>query len=279
MIQIFIFFRYWIEQVGALRDTEGSKPIVVVGTHADKVSKEDLERHIAEMKKRYPTPSSWIHTASQIQGHFTISLHPGGISGLSELKSRLMDIALNHPKIGVRQVRVPKSFITLQIALRLHKQSSPYYWWRDFVTLPIPCEIVEQGDKNKMSLPQLVSLLHDVGSVVWHDTPKLQDIVVIDPQWLADAMAGVVSVMSQDVVARQGGMISWAKIQEAFKLKYVLFAIPMLFIYFYATEASNQRHLLQLLICWNFLRLSTKPVLVLLRPLQLTQSRCILCQV
>lgn len=63
-------------------------------------------------------------------------------------------------------------------------------------------------------------MLHDVGSIMWHNVPKLKNMVVINPQWLADAMAGVVSFMSQGATAASGGMTTWRRIQESLKLKY-----------------------------------------------------------
>lgn len=73
---------------------------------------------------------------------------------------------------------------------------------------------------NEDKLRELTPLLHDVGIVVWHDVPKLRNIVVINPQWLADAMAGVVSFMSLGAAAQQGGMINWGRMQDTLKLKY-----------------------------------------------------------
>lgn len=69
-------------------------------------------------------------------------------------------------------------------------------------------------------------MLHDVGLVVWHNVPKLCDIVVLDPQWLADAMAGVVTFMCQSPASQASGMIDWAKIRSSLKLKYATTPSP-----------------------------------------------------
>jgi hypothetical protein len=73
---------------------------------------------------------------------------------------------------------------------------------------------------NEESIRQNCTMLHKMGMIVWHNTPKLEDIVVLDPQWLADAMAGVVTFISQDVVSKLGGTTNWQKLQEPLKLKY-----------------------------------------------------------
>ena len=62
-------------------------------------------------------------------------------------------------------------------------------------------------------------MLHTTGCVVWHNDPKLRDLVVINPSWLADAMAGVVTFMQQSLVSRNGGMINEYHIRESLLLK------------------------------------------------------------
>jgi hypothetical protein len=47
-------------------------------------------------------------------------------------------------------------------------------------------------------------------------------VVVIDPQWLAEAMAGVVTVDSQFSALKNGGLISGDKMKELLVLKYLL---------------------------------------------------------
>jgi C-terminal of Roc, COR, domain len=68
-------------------------------------------------------------------------------------------------------------------------------------------------------LPELTTLLHDTGIVVWHNVPKLREVVIIDPQWLADAMAGVVTFIQQASVSQSGGMVEWNKLQASLSLK------------------------------------------------------------
>ncbi len=62
-------------------------------------------------------------------------------------------------------------------------------------------------------------MLHDNGFVVWHNVPKLRNIVVIDPQWFADAMASVVTFICQSI-SKQAGLTNWEKMKGPMKLKY-----------------------------------------------------------
>jgi hypothetical protein len=71
----------------------------------------------------------------------------------------------------------------------------------------------------KYTIQEITAMLHTIGNIVWHNVPRLRDLVVIKPQWLADAMAGVVTFMFQASVSRDGGIISWYKIQKSLELK------------------------------------------------------------
>jgi hypothetical protein len=72
-------------------------------------------------------------------------------------------------------------------------------------------------------IPEITTMLHNTGFAVWHNVPKLRDIVIIDPQWLANAMAGVVTFISQSTVSKAGGMINWHAIRDSLNLKYDFF--------------------------------------------------------
>jgi hypothetical protein len=106
--------------------------VVIVGTHADLLKKHELTNLCKEMEALYPRPVSGKTNRSQIQGHFSVSLLPVGKGSLEELSNKIVDIALNHPKIGVGNVLVPKSVELLQIELEKLKNSSPYLKWQDY---------------------------------------------------------------------------------------------------------------------------------------------------
>lgn len=74
---------------------------------------------------------------------------------------------------------------------------------------------------DESQITEITTILHDTGFIVWHNAPKLRDVVVINPQWLADAMAGVVTFISQDSFAKSGGMINWGRMKESLSLKYL----------------------------------------------------------
>ena len=149
---------------------------------------------------------------------------------MRELREKLIDIALHHPKIGIGQVLVPRTFSLLQHELLKIKEKS-YLRWLDYVALAESIDIHIQQKLTKVyhfdnqigieeeAIQDVTTMLHDTGFVVWHNVPKLKDMVVIDPQWLANAMAGVVTFLTQNSIAKDGGMTNWYRMQKSLRLK------------------------------------------------------------
>lgn len=63
-------------------------------------------------------------------------------------------------------------------------------------------------------------MLHDTGIIVWHNVPTLRDIVVVNPQWFADAMARIVNFMNTSI-SNFGGMTNWRQIADLLQQKYL----------------------------------------------------------
>lgn len=124
-----------MEQVGSSNNSEGLKPIVIVGTHADLLSKEQRDTVMEEVEKLFPSQTSKIQARSQICGHFTITLAPGKLESLPTLKAALLEIALSHPKIGVGKVQVPQALVILQKEIDAIKHNTPFLLWENYVNL------------------------------------------------------------------------------------------------------------------------------------------------
>lgn len=119
-----------------MSDIEGTKPVIIVGTHADCMSKGERKARTEEMELQFPTPTTWVRTRNQILGHFALSLVPGEKKGgLHELKARLLEIAHSHPKIAVGKILVPIDLVSVQKELDAIKQKSPYMAWQDYALL------------------------------------------------------------------------------------------------------------------------------------------------
>lgn len=125
------YFRYWIEQIGATSDIKGTKPIIVVGTHADCLPKHIYLQKIAEIEQAF---GRFKKNRYQVQGHFAVNLLTGNKKrGLLELKEKLIEIATTHSTI--QSIQVPRDFVILQKKLNNINKLQHCLRWQDYVIL------------------------------------------------------------------------------------------------------------------------------------------------
>ena len=63
--------RHWMHQIQSIVDTPGaSMPILLVGTHADKLTTAEQEQVITKITRLYPVSNK----TTGVQGHFAVSL-------------------------------------------------------------------------------------------------------------------------------------------------------------------------------------------------------------
>ncbi|XP_064625808.1 uncharacterized protein LOC135486696 [Lineus longissimus] len=147
-------------------------PVFVVGTHADQVSKSDLPRD--DLKRNYPS----------IAGFYSISSLTG--VGIRQLLDDLFHVTLKQPYIGER---VPEVWIKMERAIARDRDNKcNLLSWEEIR------DLAGKYDLDESETKQAVKFLHDLGSLQHFDNQSLKNKVVINPQWIVDVMACVVSV-------------------------------------------------------------------------------------
>ncbi|CAF0782367.1 unnamed protein product [Brachionus calyciflorus] len=149
-----------------------SCPIFIVGTHIDEVSKFDLP--IEKYKKKY----------EQIVGFHFVSSYDG--KGISELSQALIDAALKEKYMGEK---IPKCWLDFENKLHEIKREKYFLEYHEVEKLGENYGIFDQSE-----LAQALVFLHDLGSIMYFNNQFLRDKVVINPQFMVDLLACVVSV-------------------------------------------------------------------------------------
>ncbi|KAK7503510.1 hypothetical protein BaRGS_00005049 [Batillaria attramentaria] len=146
-------------------------PIFVVGTHVDQVSKVELP--MREMRERY----------SQIVDFFFVSSFSG--QGIQDLREQMIDVTLQQQYMGEK---IPGVWLSFEEALKRITGRSviPY---SELERIANTSGIFETSE-----VIQAVQFLHELGSLQHFTNDFLKDQVVINPQWIVDVMACVVSV-------------------------------------------------------------------------------------
>ncbi|CAH1772675.1 unnamed protein product [Owenia fusiformis] len=154
-------------------------PIFIVGTHIDQVAKAEIP--MDKLKKRYP----------QIVGFHFVSSVKG--TGISKLKDDLMTETMKQPYMGEK---IPQAWLDLEKEMiRLSKEKTVITWnAMEELNLGTKCGIYEHDD-----MKEAITFLTFLGTVQYFDNDYLRDCIVIDPQWIVDAMSCVVSVKQSPI--------------------------------------------------------------------------------
>ncbi|XP_060069823.1 uncharacterized protein LOC132549872, partial [Ylistrum balloti] len=149
-------------------------PIIIVGTHCDKVEKSKIPQD--ELKRKYP----------QIADFFFVSSYTG--EGIAALKEFLVNLTLQQKYMGER---IPEAWLTLEerVIQKRNEEKLDLIKWKEVEEIASMCGIVDGQE-----LVQAVQFLHDLGSLQFFNTEFLRGHVVIYPQWIVDVMACIVTV-------------------------------------------------------------------------------------
>lgn len=175
---------FWLESI---KIRCGPKcPVVLVGTHADdKKYKEEavlqtqLQDIANEFSGRFPS-IKLITAVSSLDG-----------MGIEELKEGILKEAMKQKHMGEI---LPKPYILLEAKVKEVKKAKhkeglpPVLEWSDYQDLASKCHIHSQD-----TLIVATQFLHDLGVVLHFHDETVDNIVVVDPQWLIDMMSEIIT--------------------------------------------------------------------------------------
>lgn len=185
---------YWVHTITA---ASPRSPIVLVGTHADGPVCTDayVSKTLAEVEAKIRGMTKRLHTAR------AVSCATG--RGLDELRLDIESLVLSQASIGER---IPASYFELErfaLAQRRLRQPPilPFSAW---------CLAARScGIEDQQSLAAATALLHSLGSICHFKL--LDDIIILNPQWLADMIASVFSL--KNTFSRNGTLTNAALAQ------------------------------------------------------------------
>jgi Leucine-rich repeat (LRR) protein/GTPase SAR1 family protein len=207
---------YWLQMVQA--KAAYSSPVIIVATHEDhrSVDKSNVADTLAAVKKRYSRYAF-------VKGIVSVSSKTG--AGIHNLRKMILTIALAHPTM---KEQVPRSYVLLESEIKKRRNvsdseanpaqqaiSAVTQHYQQTVTIEQWHAMAEKCFiKTKEDSFAALRFLADVG-VVFHfkaensdllppsedsiSTEKqaqqaLENIVVLDPQWIADLLSTVISL-------------------------------------------------------------------------------------
>ena len=185
--------------------------VIVVGTHLDKVSKEDKDSgkidnlllKVEELTNQYHHLNVAKITVIGLKGH---------MENVNKLKDYIYNAAAeykvnNHCVMGQK---IPSSYHTLDDKLstihHLVKEGKhePIMHTAEFVKMVRDLSLTDIQDDDELCT--VTRFLHEVGSLLHYEDRKhnLDDLYFVDPRWLCDLMSTVVTVKERNPYVKQG---------------------------------------------------------------------------
>lgn len=182
---------YWLQSI---RTRAPKSPVMLVGTHSDDPSVTDeFCQSIA------PELSSYAKKFSNVKSIKYLSNKDG--NGFESFKDALLELALKEKSMGED---IPVTWISLEDRVHWYRQlrkekmgktmenaaAPPLIKWQEWKTLAMAAGI---PDSNVLAATQYLT---DLGEIVYFNDEKsgLNEIVILDPQWLTTVLATVVTM-------------------------------------------------------------------------------------
>lgn len=170
---------YWLKSINARAP---NAPIIIVATHIDDpiCTKEYLNETIKAIENKY------FQQFPSIQNVCPVSCKSG--HGILELNLWIQSIVLRQKFMGEI---IPKTFAELEKLVKQEKKKivPPVVSWKELEAMGVMCNI-----KSSNTLFTAAQWLHNLGTIINFQKQKgLEDVVILDPQWLTDVMSTIVT--------------------------------------------------------------------------------------
>lgn len=159
--------RKWLTNI---RDRAPGARVLLVATHSDQPHSDYPEKELC-------------NEFLQIVGTFKVSNQTG--EGIGDLKQAIVQYSINLPMMGLRW---PKTWRAAQQAVQVLRARAPHASFNEVQTTICKCGLDERDGVV------LLRWLHELGEVLHYaDAPELQDLVMLDPQWVTRRVGQVLA--------------------------------------------------------------------------------------
>eukprot|EP01114_Cavostelium_apophysatum_P023321 TRINITY_DN8743_c0_g1_i4.p1 TRINITY_DN8743_c0_g1~~TRINITY_DN8743_c0_g1_i4.p1 ORF type:complete len:2119 (-),score=526.12 TRINITY_DN8743_c0_g1_i4:35-6391(-) len=168
---------YWLQSIN--QRAGGEVPIVLIGTHADEVREGEIEQIHSYITEKY------LLKSSSIKHFLTVSCKTRkGMSTLQDILVQLVDDLPYLETLYPRSFRQLEQLILDQRPLR----TPPVISISELRDWCASCDIAAEEERNA------IKLMHDLGVILHFSEPRtLENLVIIDPQWMTRLMATLVT--------------------------------------------------------------------------------------
>lgn len=210
-----------LQWLGNIQARAPNSPCIIVGTHYDEVGEKFPAKKAEELQQVIRDRFIAIADAEKmglprVLDSIEVSCKTGhNIKLLSHLiYDTAFSLRLPGSKEYLLQQRVPASYLALEdvigsIAVQLKQSGVDPVLKADNYRELVAQEMQNRGHKgfrDNSEINQATMFLHDNGVLLHYDDATLRDLYFLDPQWLCDMLAHVVTVREINPFARTGVM-------------------------------------------------------------------------
>eukprot|EP00105_Crassostrea_gigas_P030613 XP_011453001.1 PREDICTED: probable serine/threonine-protein kinase roco6 [Crassostrea gigas] len=183
------YYKFWLKSIDSFSDTDS--PVIIVGTHADKLSKEECRTFRESLLKFFDNLShSNLRRHINADRMYTIGFPDSG-SELEDLKDLKKCIAyiMKCPRYSEENIRpVWALFEHLLNRLKETEKVIPKKTLSDYCDQLSAQEFrLDQSEISKMLV-----FFHRVGVLLYFDQDGLKETIILDIQWLLDAFKCII---------------------------------------------------------------------------------------
>jgi len=183
---------YWMRQIRTLSGNNRKSPIFIVATHCDdpSLSEEAILHKLNDVGQNFPK-----YRYAGLQCIVPVSCKTG--MGIEQLKEKLVEVASQ----DWFRPRVAQSWVGLHDHIRVQREHMQLekVEWKTY------CQWASESGVPDSEVMTCTSFLTNVGSIIFYTEaggtadsasapePAVDDLVVLNPQWLADLMACLIT--------------------------------------------------------------------------------------
>nr|XP_034322043.1 uncharacterized protein LOC105340271 isoform X1 [Crassostrea gigas] len=183
------YYKFWLESIDTF--VYSGSPVIIVGTHADKLSKEECRKFLKSLNELF---DNWSH--SGLRRHlnedrmYTIGFPDSGseLEDLKDLKKCIANI-VNCPRYSKENIRpVWALFEHILNKMKETEKVIPRKTLSDYSDQLSAEEFrIDESEISKMLV-----FFHRVGVLLYFDKDGLKEKIILDIQWLLDAFKCII---------------------------------------------------------------------------------------
>ncbi|KAL3889155.1 hypothetical protein ACJMK2_001509, partial [Sinanodonta woodiana] len=180
----------WLNMIHSCASSSdpGSPPVILVGTHVDKIPEENrqkvIDQYFIKIREMLKSKPIVFHLIDNIAIDNSLKQDPR----LEHLKKRIFELSSQQKHWGEEK---PARWLPLEHAIMTIKASGvkvASFSLIEEINMSSSIKIEERDE-----LIVFLTFQHEIGTILYFNADGLKDMIVLDPQWMIDALKSLIT--------------------------------------------------------------------------------------